>query len=169
MIYKYWIDLLINFLYIPFIGESMKIDETSLAIIKHLREGRKSFQKIAEDLSITENTVRARVGKLVDEGVLEIAGLVDPEAIQGHRIALVGIKLNSMDLVTKGKEISLLKNVVSVCVVTGRYDLFLTVLLNDENDLLRFYTEQVSQVKDVQSAETFVVYKSYRLKVPYIL
>ena len=169
MIYKYWIDLLINFLYIPFIGESMKIDETSLAIIKHLREGRKSFQKIAEDLSITENTVRARVGKLVDEGVLEIAGLVDPEAIQGHRIALVGIKLNSMDLVTKGKEFSLLKNVVSVCVVTGRYDLFLTVLLNDENDLLRFYTEQVSQVKDVQSAETFVVYKSYRLKVPYIL
>ena len=169
MIYKYWIDLLINFLYIPFIGESMKIDETSLAIIKHLREGRKSFQKIAEDLSITENTVRARVGKLVDEGVLEIAGLVDPEAIQGHRIALVGIKLNSMDLVTKGEEFSLLKNVVSVCVVTGRYDLFLTVLLNDENDLLRFYTEQVSQVKDVQSAETFVVYKSYRLKVPYIL
>ncbi len=169
MIYKYWIDLLINPVYISFIGENMKIDETSLAIIKHLREGRKSFQKIAEDLFITENTVRARVGKLVDEGVLEIAGLVDPEAIQGHRVALVGIKLNSMDLVTKGEEFSLLKNVVSVCVVTGRYDLFLTVLLNDENDLLRFYTEQVSQVKDVQSAETFVVYKSYRLKVPYIL
>ena len=41
----------------------MKIDETNLAIIKHLREGRKSFQKIAEDLSITENTVRARVNR----------------------------------------------------------------------------------------------------------
>ena len=78
---------MINPVYISFIGENMKIDETSLAIIKHLREGRKSFQKIAEDLSITENTVRARVGKLVDEGVLEIAGLFDPEAIQGHRIA----------------------------------------------------------------------------------
>jgi Lrp/AsnC family transcriptional regulator for asnA, asnC and gidA len=109
------------------------------------------------------------VGKLVEEGVLEIVGLVNPEAIQGHRLALVGIKLNSMDLVNKGEEFSRLENVVSVCVVTGRYDLFLTVLLNDEYDLLRFYTEQVSKVKDVQSAETFVVYKSYRLRVPYIL
>jgi Lrp/AsnC family transcriptional regulator for asnA, asnC and gidA len=147
----------------------MKIDETSLAIIKHLREGRKSFQKIAEELSITENTVRARVNRLTEEGVLEVTGLVDPEAIPGHRLVLVGIKLGNMDLVKKGEEFSRLKGVVSVCVVTGRYDLILTVLLNDTDDLLAFYTEQVSRIRDVQSAETFVVYKTYNLKVPYIL
>ncbi|MBN2438898.1 MAG: Lrp/AsnC family transcriptional regulator [Deltaproteobacteria bacterium] len=147
----------------------MKIDETSLAIIKHLREGRKSFRKIAERLSITENTVRARVNRLNLEGVLDVTGLVDPEAIPGHRLVMVGIKLGTMDLVKKGEEFSRLKGVVSVCVVTGRYDLILTVLLNDTNDLLEFYTEQVSQIRDVQSAETFVVYKTYNLKVPYIL
>jgi Lrp/AsnC family transcriptional regulator for asnA, asnC and gidA len=147
----------------------MKIDETSLAIIKHLREGRKSFQKIAEELSITENTVRARVNRLTEEGVLEVTGLVDPEAIPGHRLVMVGIKLGTMDLVKKGEEFSRLKGVVSACVVTGRYDLILTVLLNDADDLLAFYTEQVSQIRDVQSAETFVVYKTYNLKVPYIL
>lgn len=147
----------------------MKIDDTNLAIIKHLREGRKSFKKIAEELSITENTVRARVNKLTEEGVLEITGLVDPEALQGHRVAVVGIKLGTMDLVKKGEEFSKLRNVVSVCVVTGRYDLLLTVLLNDEHDLLQFFTEEVSRLKDVQSAETFVVYKGYNLKVPYIL
>jgi len=147
----------------------MKIDETSLAIIKHLREGRKSFQKIAEELSITENTVRARVNRLTEEGVLDVTGLVDPEAIPGHRLVMVGIKLGTMDLVKKGEEFSRLKGVVSVCVVTGRYDLILTVLLSDKDDLLAFYTEQVSQIRDVQSAETFVVYKTYNLKVPYIL
>jgi Lrp/AsnC family transcriptional regulator for asnA, asnC and gidA len=147
----------------------MKIDETSLAIIKQLREGRKSFQKIAEALSITENTVRARVNRLTEEGVLDITGLVDPEAIAGHRLVMVGIKLGTMDLVKKGAEFSRLKGVVSVCVVTGRYDLILTVLLNDADDLLAFYTNQVSRIKDVQSAETFVVYKTYNLKVPYIL
>jgi Lrp/AsnC family transcriptional regulator for asnA, asnC and gidA len=147
----------------------MKIDVTSLAIIKHLREGRKSFQKIAEDLSITENTVRARVNRLTEEGVLAVTGLVDPEAIPGHRLVLFGIKLSTMDLVRKGEEFSRLKGVVSVCVVTGRYDLILTVLMSDTHDLLAFYTEQVSQIRDVQSAETFVVYKTYNLKVPYIL
>ncbi|MBU2053623.1 MAG: Lrp/AsnC family transcriptional regulator [Proteobacteria bacterium] len=147
----------------------MKIDEISLAIIKHLREGRKSFQKIAEDLSITENTVRARVNRLIEERVLAVTGLVDPEAIPGHRLVLVGIKLGTMDLVKKGEEFSRLKGVVSVCVVTGRYDLILTVLLSDAYDLLQFYTEEVSRIQDVQSAETFVVYKTYNLKVPYIL
>jgi Lrp/AsnC family transcriptional regulator for asnA, asnC and gidA len=147
----------------------MKIDETSLAIIKHLREGRKSFQKIAEELSITENTVRARVNRLTEEGVLDVTGLVDPEAIPGHRLVMVGIKLGTMDLVKKGEEFSRLRGVVSVCVVTGRYDLILTVLLSDTDDLLAFYTEQVSRIRDVQSAETFVVYKAYNLKVPYIL
>jgi Lrp/AsnC family transcriptional regulator, regulator for asnA, asnC and gidA len=147
----------------------MKIDETSLAIIKHLRNGRKSFKTIADDLSITENTVRARVNRLTEEGVLEVTGLVDPEAISGHRLVMVGIKLGTMDLVNKGEEISRLKNVVSVCVVTGRYDLILTVLLNDEHDLLWFFTEEMSRVSDVQSAETFVVYKGYNLRVPYIL
>jgi Lrp/AsnC family transcriptional regulator for asnA, asnC and gidA len=147
----------------------MKIDETSLAIIKHLREGRKSFQKIAEDLSITENTVRARVNRLIEEGVLDISGMVEPEAIAGHRLVLVGIKLGTMELVRKGEEFSRLRGVVSVCVVTGRYDLMLTVLLNDNYDLLQFYTEEVSRIQDVQSAETFVVYKTFNLKVPYIL
>jgi Lrp/AsnC family transcriptional regulator, regulator for asnA, asnC and gidA len=147
----------------------MKIDETNLAIIKYLREGRKSFKNIAEGLSITENTVRARVNRLVEEGVLEITGLVDPSAIAGHRLVLVGIKLSTMELVKKGEEFSKLEGVVSVCVVTGQYDLMLTVLLNDSHDLLQFYTDEVSRIKDVQSAETFVVYKTFNLKVPYIL
>ena len=37
-----------------------------------------------------------------------------------------------------------------------------------EFGLLEFYTEEVAVLKDVQSVETFVVYKSYNLKIPYI-
>ena len=147
----------------------MKMDETNIAIIKHLRHGRKSFKKIAEQLSISENTARARVNRLLDEGVLEISARVDPEAIQGHRVVMVGVKLKTMNLVKKGEEFSKLKGVVSVSVVTGRYDLILVVLLNADFGLLEFYTEEVSRIEDVQSVETFVVYKGYNLKVPYIL
>ena len=147
----------------------MKIDETNLAIIKHLRQGRKSFKKISEDLDITENTVRARVNKLTEEGILEISGLVDFESIPGHRVVMVGVKLATMNLVKKGKEFSKLKGVVSVSVVTGRFDLILIVLINEGFGLLEFYTEEVSRIKMVQSVETFVVYKGYNLKIPYML
>ena len=147
----------------------MDIDKNNLAIIKHLRNGRKSYKKIAQDLCVSENTVRTRVQKLIDEGILDISGLVNPESIEGHRVVLVGVKLQSMDLVNKGEEFSKLKGVVSVSVVTGRFDLILIVLLKSGFGLLEFYTEEVSRIKDVQSVETFVVYKSYNLKVPYVL
>jgi Lrp/AsnC family transcriptional regulator for asnA, asnC and gidA len=147
----------------------MNVDKINLAIIKHLRNGRKSYQKIARDLAVSENTVRTRVKQLMDEGVLDIIGLVNPEAIIGHRTVMVGVKLQSMDLVNKGEEFSKLRGVVSVSVVTGRFDLILIVLLKSGFGLLEFYTEEVSKIKDVQSVETFVVYKSYNLKVPYVL
>jgi Lrp/AsnC family transcriptional regulator for asnA, asnC and gidA len=147
----------------------MKLDKINIAIIKHLRDGRKSFKKIAEELSIAENTVRARVNRLTKEGILEIAGLVDPEVIPLHRLAIIGVKLKSMDLVKTGEEFSKLKGVISVSVVTGRFDLIATVFLREGFDLLEFYTDEVSRLNDIQSVETFVVYKNYNLKVPYIL
>ena len=147
----------------------MKIDDTNLAIVKNLRDGRKSFKQIADDLGVSENTVRARVQKLTDEGILEVIGLVDPEALPGHRLVMVGVKLATMDLVHKGEEFSKLRGVVSVSVVTGRYDLLLVVFLKEGFGLLEFYTEEVAKLEDVQSVETFVVYKAYNLKIPYIL
>ena len=147
----------------------MKIDDTNIAIIKHLRDGRKSFKEIADELYLSENTVRTRVNKLMGEGILEISGVVNPDAIPGHRLVIVGVKLDTLDLVKKGDEFSNLKGVVSVGVVTGRFDLILLVLLKEGFGLLEFYTDEVSRVKEIQSVETFVVYKGYNLKVPYIL
>lgn len=146
----------------------MKIDELNISIIRHLQEGRKSFKVIAEDLGVSENTIRSRVAKLEEEGVLEIVGLVDPEALPRHRIVIVGVKLSTMNLVNKGEEFSRIRGVVSVSVVTGRFDLILVVLLKEGFGLLEFYTEEVSRLQGVQSVETFVVYKSYHLKIPYI-
>ncbi len=147
----------------------MKIDATSIDIIRHLQDGRKSLKKIADDLSLSENTVRSRVNQLKAGGILSITGLINPEAIPGHRSVLVGVKLATMNLVKKGKEFSKLKGVVSVSVVTGRFDLILIVMLMEGYGLLEFYTDQVAQINDVQSVETFVVYKNYGLMLPYIL
>ncbi len=147
----------------------MKVDNINIDIIRQLRDGRKSYKKIAEALSITENTVRTRVNRLVEEGVLEITGNFKPEAIRGHKQLYLGVKLKNMDLVQKGEEFSLLKGVISVGVVTGRYDLILQVLLTEEFGLLEFITEEVGKVEGVQTIESFVVYKGFNLKVPYTL
>lgn len=147
----------------------MKIDEVNIRIIQHLQDGRKSFKRIADDLGLTENTVRSRVKKLTDEGILAITGLVDPESIPHHQMMIIGVKLASTELFSKGEDFSKLRGVVRVSVVTGRYDLILEVLFNEAYGLPEFYTDEVPKVEGVRSLETFVVYKGYNVKVPYIL
>lgn len=146
----------------------MKIDDLNISIIRHLQEGRKSYKAIAEDLGVSENTIRSRVSRLEEDEVMKIVGLVDAETLPHHQTVMVGVKLNTMNLVKKGEEFSRVRGVVSVSVVTGRFDLILVVLLKEGFGLLEFYTQEVSRIEDVQSVETFVVYKGYNLKLPYI-
>lgn len=144
----------------------MKIDETNVAIIHHLKDGRVPFKKIAQELGVSEGTVRSRVKKLEDEGVLDITGLINPDVLPDKYVVMVGVKLKDMNLVKKAEEFSRLRGVISVCVVTGRFDLMLTVMLKKQFGMLEFYTNEVSKIENVRSVETFVVYKSYNLKVP---
>lgn len=147
----------------------IKMDEINIVIIRHLRDGRKPFKEIAADLGVSENTVRSRVSKMRSNNILDICGLMDPQAISGLYTIIVGVKLDSMDLINKAEEFSKLRGVVFASVVTGRYDLILVVLLSEEFGLLEFYTQEVSKIEYVQSVESFVVYKSYNMKLPYVL
>ena len=144
----------------------MKIDYLTVAIVNHMKKGRIRFKEIAEKLSVAEGTVRSRVRNLEQEGVLEVTGLVDPEKIPGQSMVYIGVKLKTIELVKKGEEISSVKGVISVGVVTGRFDLILTVVLKTGFGLLEFYTEELSQIDDIQSVEAFVVYKNYNIKIP---
>lgn len=147
-----------------------KLDETNLAIIRALRNGRTSFRDIAATLNVSEVTVRTRAARLMEEGVLDICGQVDVDKLPNHTLALVAVKLRTPNLVGEGEAFSKLKGVASVAVLTGRHDLLLTVLLNEEFTLLDFYTTEFSKCHDkVASIETQIVYKGFNLKVPYIL
>lgn len=144
----------------------MKLDKTNIAIIEYLRDGRMAYKKIAENLGVAEGTIRSRVKKMQDEGVLAITGLIDPDLMPEQNVIMVGVRVKDMHLEKKGEEFSKLRGVISVAVVTGRYDLILTVALTAEFTMLDFYNEEVATITNVREVETFVVYKSFNLQVP---
>ncbi|MGL1930365.1 MAG: Lrp/AsnC family transcriptional regulator [Desulfotalea sp.] len=144
----------------------MKLDKTNIAIIEYLKDGRMAYKKIAEKLNVAEGTIRSRVKKMQEVGILSITGLVDPDVMPEQNIVMVGVRVKDMNLVKKGEEFSRLRGVISVCVVTGRYDLILTVGMTADFTMLEFYNEEVTTISNVREVETFVVYKSFNLKVP---
>ena len=143
-----------------------KIDDTNKAIIRLLRDGRKPYSVIADELGITENTVRSRANKLLEDGVLRITGMVDPENVPGLQMIYMGVKLSTMELRKKAVEFMKLRGVV-----TGRYDLIVELVLSEDEDLslLQFFSQELTKLTEVLEVETYVVYKSHELLVPYIL
>jgi len=148
----------------------MKLDDTNKTIIRLLADGRRPYSAIADEIGITENTVRSRVNRLIEDGVLNISGLVNPQLIPEMQVAIMGIKLSTLDLENKAREFLSLKGVFSVVVVTGRYDLIVQMVTgtDEENSLLNFFKNELSRISDVSDVETFVVYQSHNYLIPYV-
>ena len=78
------------------------LDETSLAIIGLLQQGRRSYNDIATELGLSEATIRSRVGKLTAEGVIHVKALVSPKRMpDGDRRACVGVQPNTPIILEK--------------------------------------------------------------------
>ncbi|MCK5674514.1 MAG: Lrp/AsnC ligand binding domain-containing protein, partial [Spirochaetales bacterium] len=93
------------------------------------------------------------------------------DALPGHQMILATLKMSTVELGAKAEEFSKLRGVISVSVVTGRYDLIAYVLLNpsDGFSLLDFFSQELSKIDKIQDVETFVVYEGIDLSVPYVL
>lgn len=140
-----------------------ELDEIDRGIVAALRaDGRTNNSVIAARLGIAEGTVRQRMRKLTEAGVVRISALVNPEIISEHQLCMIGLKLSeSKRLESAATEISQLPEVRSVAIVTGRYDLLCEVLVDSNHGLIRFLSESLAKVVGIESTETFLLLKTY--------
>jgi Lrp/AsnC family transcriptional regulator for asnA, asnC and gidA len=147
----------------------MKTDDTDLAIIRHLWNGRTPFSKIAKELGITTNTVRARVNKLVDNGVLQIIGLVDPDAVPSHSSAIMAFKIKPKVSQKAVKQIGELNGVVMAGCVSGRFDIMALVFFNAQYTHRDFVFNELAKVEGIVSVETFFKMDAVNWQMRYVL
>lgn len=145
------------------------LDTADRRILAELaQDGQAGAGELAERLGVTAPTIRTRVRNMVAQGLMRVAGLVDPFQVRGLTVAMVGIKLMShMQLDEKMEEISRLPDVNWVAVVTGRYDILVEVVLTEDiGDLYSFLDRDLSSVGGIASSESFVVMKARRKWIP---
>ena len=140
----------------------MELDGTDWNIIRILKEGIAPNNTIAKELDISEGTVRARLKRLKETGVLEVRALINPEVLDNKQLALVAMRVAESKLLEhKAQEVAGLPEVLSVSIASGRYDLIAEVLVDSNRGLVRFLTEELSQVEGVMSTESFLMLKSW--------
>jgi Lrp/AsnC family transcriptional regulator, regulator for asnA, asnC and gidA len=142
---------------------TLALDQLDRGIIQALRsDGRANNSAIAAQLGVAEGTVRQRMRKLTEAGVVRVSALVNPEIISEHQLCMIGIKVvESKRLETTAEDVSRLPEVRSVAIVTGRYDLLVEVLVDSNHGLIRFLSESLAVVPGIQSSETFLLLKTY--------
>ena len=146
-----------------------KIDKTGLQIVRLLQNGRRSFKEIGLELGLSEATIRSKVAKMIQEGLMDIKALVSTKNLEaGHQTAYIGVRLKSPSLKEMAERVSSLPGVISVAVVTGRYDLILTIMLTPDFTLIDFFDAMLERPPEgIISNETVLVYEEINLKVPY--
>jgi Lrp/AsnC family transcriptional regulator for asnA, asnC and gidA len=140
----------------------MQPDETDWSIIRILQAGYVPNNTIARDLGISEGTVRLRLKKLKDAGILEVKALINPDVLENKQLALIAMHVAEARLLErKAEEVAALENVLSVSIASGRYDLIAEVLVDSNRGLVRFLTEELSSVQGVLGSESFLMLKSW--------
>jgi len=142
----------------------MQPDSLDWKIIGILSKKHITNSMLAKRLGVSEGTIRQRLKKLQEKGILQIRALRDPNILENQQLAMVAATLNEARLLDqKAQEISQLKNVLSVSIVSGRYDFLIEVLVESNKGLVNFLTEQLSLVEGISKTETFVVLKSLQI------
>lgn len=124
-------------------------------IIEHLQaDGRRPFTQIAHELGVSEAAVRARTNRLIERGILQVVGVADPGKL-GFQQALIGIRCEPGRLVAVAEALAELPEVDYVVVTTGRYDILIETVSEDNEGLLRFLTDRLQAIDGVRDTETF--------------
>lgn len=137
-------------------------DETDWKIIEILAAGYQPNNTIARDLELSEGTIRQRIKRLKELGILHVKALIDPNLLEQRQLALVTVNVAETRLLeSKAEEISRIEGVISVSISSGRYDLIVEVLVDSNHGLVRFLTEKLSSVEGITKTESFLLLKSY--------
>jgi Lrp/AsnC family transcriptional regulator for asnA, asnC and gidA len=146
------------------VGRAEWMDETDRAIIACLQyDGRMPFTTIAEQIGVSEGTVRNRVGRLRQEGILQVVGVVDPHLLGLRATAIVGVVVQPARLEAAARVIATFEEVSYLVMTSGTFDLLVEVLCEDTEHLARFLSDKLLCVEGVQRTETFYILRTYKL------
>jgi Lrp/AsnC family transcriptional regulator for asnA, asnC and gidA len=140
------------------------MDQIDLDIIAYLQsDGRTPFTDIAKGLEVSEGTVRNRVTRLVDKGVLQIVGLIDPNRFGYEAPAMIGVSVQPALLEKVAETVAEFPEVSYLIMVSGGFDLFVEVLCRDLDHLASFLSEKLLQVRGITDTQTFITLRTYKL------
>ena len=133
------------------------MDDLDRRIVEILQvDGRASHAQMARGLGVSEGTVRRRLAHLLQERVIRVTAIAEPEQLGLHTSAFIGLQVDPSRVEAVAQEMAELPETEHVAITTGSYDVFIWVNLPSSEALASFLHHKAGTVKGVRHTETFV-------------
>ncbi len=143
--------------------QQMALDRVEKMIIELLQaDGRVSFVYMAENIGVTEGTIRRKYNRLVSEGIVRIVGIADPRTVGFSSLTIIGLAVAPGMVETVAQEVSELDAVYYVATTTGNLDIMIRAYFPDNSCLSRFITKQLSRIEGITEINTALVLDVYK-------
>ena len=138
---------------------SYKIDRIDREIVHLLLEdGRMSSAEIARRLSdVSERSIRYRIDRLIQEGVIQVNAIVNPKAVGFPVTADIFIEVEPGRVLEVARKMTEFECVSYVACSTGDRDLSIQVRARDNEELYRFVAEVVGNVPGIKKTSTVLL------------
>ena len=134
---------------------SSPFDDLNQKIIRLLQDdGRAAYDVIGQKLGVSGGTVRNRVARMREAGMLRIVAVVDPVAVDYESDAMLGVKTApGIAPAAVAQRLDPHPAVVYIMWVGGRFDLLVEVVCDEESEFAVFLNEHVHGQSDIAHVE----------------
>ncbi|HMS14178.1 MAG: Lrp/AsnC family transcriptional regulator [Microthrixaceae bacterium] len=137
------------------------LDEVDKSILAELqRDGRVSYADLGPKVGLSAAAARQRVQRLLDNQVVRVVGVTDPQTMGYPVMAMLGIQVDG-DVVAVADAIAEIDGVIYIVMTAGSFDLLAEVICEDSPGLLDVINSQVKRVEGVRSVESFMYFATH--------
>jgi Lrp/AsnC family transcriptional regulator for asnA, asnC and gidA len=119
-------------------------------------DGRCSNREIARQLDVPEATIRYRVRRLTESGLLKITALVAPEHLGYRLTVVVNVQVQGDKVDEVAEAIGAFSEVMWLAITSGTSDIIFTASFLSQDHLYAFLTEQLAPLPGVIRSETAI-------------
>jgi Transcriptional regulators len=134
-----------------------RLDKLDQGIVDRLaRDARISNRAIAADLGVTEGTIRTRIKRLQNEGLIQFTVVTDFRMAGSPNLCMMGIDADPSHVSDLARSLSEIPEITCVIVLLGRFSLLVMGLFTNLEQLNDLVTERIRSLPGVQRIDTSI-------------
>ena len=143
--------------------DSNQLDDLDMQLIDLLsQDARVSNRKIATELGVTEGTVRGRIKRLQQDGLIAFTAITGFDMEEKARLAFITVQADVEKVRNVANEISQMALINGVMITMGQSNILAICVFEDLDSLVEVASDQILALPGVHHVETSIAVKTFK-------